>query len=85
MAATRESTGFTSSSCSAYESVWVVLVPVQVTELLFPDRRNQPWLRKRGIIATCIAFLVGSRIAWYGWTQQAGQDSAQRPTTPHRP
>jgi hypothetical protein len=54
-----------------YESVWVVLVPVQITDLLFPSRRDQPWLRKRGLIATCIAFLVGSRIAWYGWTQQA--------------
>jgi len=54
-----------------FESVWVVLVPVQVTELIFPDRREQPWLRKRGLIATCIAFLIGSRLAWYGWTQQA--------------
>jgi hypothetical protein len=54
-----------------FESVWVVLIPVQVTELIFPNRREQPWLRKRGLIATCIAFLVGSRIAWYGWTQQA--------------
>ncbi len=54
-----------------FESVWVVLIPVQVTELIFPDRREQPWLRKRGLIATCIAFLIGSRIAWYGWTQQA--------------
>ena len=54
-----------------FESVWVVLIPVQVTELIFPDRRDQPWLRKRGLIATCIAFLLGCRIAWYGWTQQA--------------
>jgi hypothetical protein len=54
-----------------FESVAVVLVPVQVTELFFPNRRKHPWLRKRGIIATCIAFLIGSRIAWYGWTQQA--------------
>jgi hypothetical protein len=54
-----------------FESVWVVLIPVQVTELIFPDRREKPWLRKRGIIATCVAFLIGSRIAWYGWTQQA--------------
>jgi hypothetical protein len=54
-----------------FESVWVVLIPVQVTELIFPDHRNQPWLRATGFIATCIAFLIGSRIAWYGWTQQA--------------
>lgn len=54
-----------------FESVWVVLVPVQIAELVFPERRDQPWLQTRGIVATCIAFLVGCRIAWYGWTQQA--------------
>jgi hypothetical protein len=54
-----------------FESVWVVLVPVQVTELIFPDRREQPWLRTRGLIATCVAFPIGSFFAWYGWTQQA--------------
>lgn len=54
-----------------YESVWVVLVPVQVTELCFPSLRIQPWLRKRGIIVTWVFFLIGCRIAWYGWTQQA--------------
>jgi hypothetical protein len=54
-----------------YESVWVVVVPVQLTELFFPCRAGQPWLRRRGIIAVCIVFLLGSRIAWYGWTQQA--------------
>ena len=54
-----------------YESVWVVVVPVQLTELFFPLRAVQPWLRKRGTILACILFLLGSRIAWYGWTQQA--------------
>jgi len=54
-----------------YESVWVVVVPVQVTELFFPQRAAQPWLRMRGAIAACVFFLMGSRIAWYGWTQQA--------------
>lgn len=54
-----------------FESVWVVLVPVQVTELIFPSHREKPWLRRRGLIVACVAFLIGSRIAWYGWTQQA--------------
>jgi hypothetical protein len=60
-----------------FESVWVVLVPVQVTELFFPDRRELPWLRKRGMIATCIAFLLGCRIAWFGWTQKAWLPAGQ--------
>jgi hypothetical protein len=54
-----------------FESVWVVVVPAQVTELMFPRRSGQPWLRKRGLIVACIFFLLGCRIAWYGWTQQA--------------
>jgi len=54
-----------------YESVWVVVVPVQVTELIFARRREALWLRRRGWIVCVIAFLLGSRIAWYGWTQQA--------------
>jgi hypothetical protein len=54
-----------------FESVWVVLVPVQITELFFPQRAASPWLRKRGAIIACIAFILGSRVAWYGWTQQA--------------
>jgi hypothetical protein len=54
-----------------FESVWVVVVPVQVTELFFPQRSRQPWLRTRGLIVACVLFLLGCRIAWYGWTQQA--------------
>lgn len=54
-----------------YESVWVVVVPVQVTELFFPRRAAEPWLSKRGAFVASAVFLIGSRIAWYGWTQQA--------------
>ncbi|MGH9494976.1 MAG: hypothetical protein ACRD3B_08270 [Candidatus Sulfotelmatobacter sp.] len=54
-----------------YESVWVVVVPVQVTELFFPRQASEPWLRLRGTILGCVVFVLGSRIAWYGWTQQA--------------
>jgi hypothetical protein len=54
-----------------FESVWVVVVPVQVTQLFFPDRRESAWLRRRGAVVSCIVFLIGCWIAWYGWTQQA--------------
>ena len=54
-----------------FESVWVVLIPVQITELFFPRQAKSPWLRKRGILTACIAFILGSRLAWFGWTQKA--------------
>ena len=54
-----------------YESVWVVMLPVELTELLFPARRNEFWLRTRGFVIVSIAFLLGAFMAWYGWTQRA--------------
>jgi hypothetical protein len=65
-----------------YESLWVVLVPVQVTELCFPSRRSHPWLRTRAIIVTCTCFLIGSILAWYGWTQQARPNLHAAPYRP---
>ena len=54
-----------------FESVFIVLVPIQVTELLFPERRDEPWLRARGIVTSGIVFLIGSFVAWFSWTQMA--------------
>lgn len=54
-----------------YESVWVVVVPVQLTELLFPQRRIECWLRARGFVTASGVFLLGACLAWYGWTQRA--------------
>jgi hypothetical protein len=63
----------------AYECVWVVLVPVQVTELIFRKRRGDPWLSRAGLIITSVLFVVGSFIAWFLWTHIA------RPKTFHVP
>ena len=65
-----------------YESVWVVVVPVQITALFFPRHADKPWLRRRGTIATCCFFVVGSMLAWYGWTQQARVRLGAAPYTP---
>jgi hypothetical protein len=54
-----------------FESVWVVLIPVQLAELLFPAQREQLWLQRRGFIVVSSAFALGACIAWYGWTQRA--------------
>ena len=54
-----------------YESVWVVLIPVELTELLFPQQRHESWLRTRGMVIATVAFLIGAYAAWYGWTRRA--------------
>src|SRR5882757_10024342 len=55
----------------AYEPVWIVLVPIQVTELIFPQRREQPWLRARGLLISVPVFILGSLMAWFLWIKQA--------------
>jgi hypothetical protein len=54
-----------------YESVWVVLVPTLLVRLIFPQRRDEPWLRPRGWVWLAGFFLLGSFMAWYAWTQRA--------------
>jgi hypothetical protein len=54
-----------------FESVMVVLVPVQLTELLFPARRTQPWLKKSALCITSAVFLLGSFIAGFLWIKIA--------------
>lgn len=54
-----------------YESVWVVVLPVRLTELLFRARRDEPWVGRRGLVVAGVAFLLGSLVAWYSWTQVA--------------
>jgi hypothetical protein len=54
-----------------YEAVFVVFLPVLITELLFPARRAQPWMNLAGTIVTLILFVPASLLAWYAWTHIA--------------
>lgn len=62
-----------------YECVWVTLVPIEVTELIFRKQRDERWLGSIGLAITSILFLIGSLIAWFLWTHIA------RPKTYHVP
>ena len=54
-----------------YESSWVVLLPTLTVELVFPERRSDPWLSKAGAIVTGVLFLIGCFFAWFTWAQIA--------------
>lgn len=55
----------------AYESVFVVFLPVVLVELLFPERRNEVWLSRAGLATVTAFFVIGGVFAWYSWTQHA--------------
>jgi hypothetical protein len=48
-----------------YESIWAIVLPIQLTELLFPSRRDDPWLGRWGLAITAIVFLLASIATWY--------------------
>jgi hypothetical protein len=52
-----------------YEAVLVVMVPVMVTELIFPARRADTWLGPVGAIIMGSVFVLACIPAWYLWTQ----------------
>lgn len=54
-----------------FETVWVVLVPVEFIEALFPEERSESWLSNKGILVSSLLFVFGSFIAWYMWTRIA--------------
>jgi hypothetical protein len=54
-----------------YESLWVVVVPIQLTELLFPAHRDEPWIGRRGFLIAGTVFVPAAFVAWYSWTQLA--------------
>jgi hypothetical protein len=52
-----------------YESIWAIVIPIQLTELLFPNRRNDPWLGKGGLVVASVVFVLASAGTWYLWGQ----------------
>jgi hypothetical protein len=54
-----------------WECVYVVILPIALVELTFPERRSQAWLGRRGLVVATVGFGLGSLVAWYAWTQVA--------------
>ena len=66
-----------------YESVWAVVIPIQLAELIFPDRRHEPWLGNRGLIVSTLrvrARLV-RRLVFLDPGVRARDSSPSRPTS----
>ncbi|MEO6844462.1 MAG: hypothetical protein ABI184_04765 [Ginsengibacter sp.] len=54
-----------------YESVSVVILPIHLTELIFPERKQDLWISKGGVVLFSILFLLGGFAAWFTWTRIA--------------
>lgn len=43
-----------------YHAVWSILIPILLTELVFPDRRSEPWLGKIGLVIAGAVYVLGA-------------------------
>lgn len=54
-----------------YETVFVVFLPIHLTEMIFPSRSKDSWLGKWGVLTFSFLFVLGGFAAWFTWTQIA--------------
>lgn len=47
-----------------YHAIWSIAIPILIAELIFPDKKSQPWLNKTGIAITSGLYLL-SCVAFY--------------------
>jgi hypothetical protein len=52
-----------------YESVWGIVLPIYLTEIIFPEQREDKWLGRIGLFTVATVFILASMISWYVWTQ----------------
>ena len=50
-----------------YESVYAIVLPIYLTEILFPARRDELWLNDRGLSITGGIFVLASIGVWELW------------------
>jgi hypothetical protein len=43
-----------------YHIVWSIMIPILLTELLFPARRAEPWLGRRGVAIAGVVYAIGA-------------------------
>lgn len=51
-----------------YESVWGIAVSIQLTDLVFPSRRDLPWPRRRSLLMLAVATVAAAGPTWFNWT-----------------
>src|SRR5262249_28954565 len=51
--------GVYAEAATTIHAVWSAAIPILLTDLLFPDRRDQPYLGRFGLVATGIWYILG--------------------------
>jgi hypothetical protein len=54
-----------------YLNLWPIALSIQLTELIFPHHRDQPWLGRRGTVVVVIVFVAAAVPTWFNWTHIA--------------
>jgi hypothetical protein len=52
-----------------YESVYAIVLPIYLTEMLFPAQRDEQWVNENGLAVTAAIFVLASVGVWQLWSR----------------
>ena len=59
-----------------YHAVWSITVPIFFAELLFPAKKDKPWLKSTGIIIFTVLFLLSSAGFYFLFLKMSGYNAS---------
>ena len=52
-----------------FESVYAIVLPIYLTEMLFPSKRDSLWLSRRGLVISGVILFLASIGVWQLWSR----------------
>ena len=46
-----------------YHILWSLVIPIVLTEMLFPEDRERPWLETGGVVGAAVCYTIGAALS----------------------
>jgi hypothetical protein len=57
-----------------YHILWSLLIPIALTEVLFPEDGERPWLKTGGVVGAAVCYVIGAAVIAVAFRQTVAPD-----------